>query len=328
MSGPETPATAASPPAPVICLAGPTGAGKTAAALCLAEALHGEVINADSRQVYADFPLITAQPSPEERARCAHHLYGFLPATQKISAGQWAAQAAAKARELLARGRTPLLVGGTGLYFQALLRGIAQIPPVDPAIGIRLERRLELEGAPALHAELAAADPGYAARIHPHDRQRIVRALEVLQGTGRPFSWWHAHAMSPPLCRGPLLVLNADLNWLEPRLARRLDGMLAAGALEEARRAREHCDDPTAPGWSGIGAAEALAYLQGRISLEQCRSLWLRNTRAYAKRQLTWFRAQAEALFLPPDDPSAALTQARRHWARGIEEAEAALPGL
>lgn len=314
MSGRTTPTTATPPPAPVICLAGPTGAGKTAAALCLAEALDGEVINADSRQVYADFPLITAQPSPEDRARCAHHLYGFLPTAQKISAGQWAAQAAAKARELLTRGRTPLLVGGTGLYFQALLRGIAEIPPVDPTIAARLEARLDAAGPAALHGELAASDPAYAARIHPHDRQRIVRALEVLEGTGRPFSWWHEHAMSPPLCQGPLLVLNADLGWLEPRLARRLDGMLAAGALEEARRARERCDDPAAPGWSGIGAAEALAHLQGRITLAACRSLWLRNTRAYAKRQLTWFRARPEALSLPPDDPSAVLAQARRFW--------------
>ena len=134
MAGESTPPFAA----PVICLAGPTGSGKTAAALALAREMDGEVINADSRQVYADFPLITAQPSPEERACCPHHLYGFLPARQKISAGQWAEQAAAKARELLARGKTPLLVGGTGLYFQALLRGIADIPPLDPAIGCLL----------------------------------------------------------------------------------------------------------------------------------------------------------------------------------------------
>lgn len=313
MGGDAQPSPAARP-APVICLAGPTGSGKTAAALFLAQELNGEVINADSRQVYADFPLITAQPSPEERAACPHHLYGFLPATRKISAGQWAEQAAGMARQTLARGKTPLLVGGTGLYFQALLRGIAQIPPLDPAIGARLEARLDAEGAPALHAELRKADPAYAARIHPHDRQRIARALEVLEGTGRPFSWWHAHAMAAPLCRGPLLVLNADLAWLEPRLARRLDLMLAAGALEEARRARARCDDAAAPGWSGIGAAETLAHLQGRISLEECRRLWLRNTRAYAKRQLTWFRARAEAIFLPPDHAPTVLAEARRRW--------------
>lgn len=302
-------------PLPVICLAGPTGSGKTAAALALAGALGGEVINADSRQVYADFPLITAQPSADERACCAHHLYGFLPTEQKISAGRWAEQAATQAHEILARGKTPLLVGGTGLYFQAVLRGMAEIPPVDPELTARITARLEREGAPALHAELAEADPAYAARIHPHDRQRIIRALEVLTATGRPFSWWHANAMSAPLCRGPLLVLDADLAWLEPRLVRRLELMLAAGALDEARQALARCPDPTAPGWSGIGCAEALAHIQGRLSLEDCRNLWLRHTRAYAKRQLTWFRARPEALFLPPDEPQAVLERARRHWA-------------
>ena len=128
-------------PLPVICLAGPTGCGKTAAALALAEALKGEVINADSRQVYSDFPLITAQPSPEERACCPHHLYGFLPTEQKISAGRWADQAVAEAKAVLARGHVPLLVGGTGLYFQGLLHGIAEIPAIDPAITAALTAR-------------------------------------------------------------------------------------------------------------------------------------------------------------------------------------------
>ena len=133
-------------------------------------------------------------------------------------------------------------------------------------------------------------------------RQRIVRALEVYQATGKPFTWWHKNAMSPPLCTGPLLVLDAPLAWLEPRLARRLDMMLDAGAMDEARAALEHCDDDGSPGWSGIGCAEALAFLRGRLNFEECRSLWLRNTRAYAKRQLTWFRARKQALWLPPED--------------------------
>ena len=147
-------------PLPVICLAGPTGSGKTAAALALATALNGEVVNADSRQVYADFPCITAQPTAAEQAHCPHHLYGFLPTEQKISAGRWAAAASRTIVAILERGRTPLVVGGTGLYFQALLRGMARIPPVDPALTANLTARLEAEGAPALHAELAAQDPG------------------------------------------------------------------------------------------------------------------------------------------------------------------------
>lgn len=296
---------------PVICLAGPTGSGKTAAALAVAEALGGEVINADSRQVYADFPRITAQPSPEELAHCPHHLYGFLPTAQKISAGRWAALAQDTARQILSRGKIPLLVGGTGLYFQTLLHGTADIPPVAPALTTALTARLEETGPQAMHAELARVDPDYAARIHPNDRQRIVRALEVHEATGKPFSWWHKHAMSRPPCNGPLLVLDAPLHWLEPRLARRLDMMLASGAMDEAAQALKNCDDDNAPGWTGIGCAEALAFLRGRLSLDACRDLWLRNTRAYAKRQLTWFRARAGAVWLPPDDVDAVVKAAR-----------------
>lgn len=298
---------------PVICLAGPTGSGKTASALLLAREMDGEVINADSRQLYADFPLITAQPSPEERAVCPHHLYGFLPTEQKISAGRWVEMALTCIRDVLTRGKTPILVGGTGLYFQTLLRGIAQIPRIDAAISQRLEACLLSEGAPALHQKLACVDPTYAMRIHPHDRQRIIRALEVLEGTGRTFSWWHENAMGPAPCRGPLLVLNAPLQWLEPRLATRLGLMLAGGALEEARRARERCDDPRAPGWSGIGAAEALAHLRGELDIDGCRRLWLQHTRAYAKRQLTWFRARKEAILLPADEPLTVLSEALKH---------------
>lgn len=301
-------------PLPVVCLAGPTGSGKTAAALAMAEVLDGEVVNADSRQVYADFPLITAQPSPQERACCPHHLYGFLPTENKISAGRWAEAAADTVRDILARGKTPLLVGGTGLYFQALLRGMAEIPPVDPELTAQLTARVAAEGAPRLYAELQGLDPAYAAKIHPNDRQRIIRALEVCQSTGRTFSWWHGNAMSNPLCAGPLLTLNASLDWLEPRLARRLDLMLEYGALDEARAAMQRCADPAAPGWTGIGCAEALAHLQGWLSAHDCRMQWLRNTRAYAKRQLTWFRARPEAVWLPPDDPRAVVEAAQRFW--------------
>ncbi len=303
-----------SPPLPVICLAGPTGSGKTATALAIADALHGEVVNADSRQVYADFPCITAQPTSQEQAHCPHHLYGFLPCRQKISAGRWADAACDTVRNILARGKTPVLVGGTGLYFHALLHGMAAIPPIAPTVTAKLTARLEEEGAPQLHAELAHVDPAYAARIHPNDRQRIVRALEVFSATGRPLSWWHHNAAAKPMCTGPLLMLDAALQWLEPRLAHRLDHMLASGAMDEARNALKHCDDPNAPGWSGIGCAEALAYLTGHLSLDNCRRQWLHNTRAYAKRQITWFHARPEAIRLSPEDIKGAVTTARDFW--------------
>ncbi|MBD5626705.1 MAG: tRNA (adenosine(37)-N6)-dimethylallyltransferase MiaA [Desulfovibrio sp.] len=314
-------AAPAGAPCPVICLAGPTGAGKTALALTLARELGGEILNADSRQVYADFPLITAQPSPEERALAPHHLYGFLPTEQKISAGRWADMAAAKAREVWTRGRVPLLVGGTGLYFQALLRGMAAIPAIEPEVARHLAARLAESGPEVLHAELSRADPAYAARIHPRDRQRILRALEVWEGTGKPFSWWHGHAMSAPLCAGPLFVLDAALDWLAPRLGRRLDAMLAASAVEEARtalaRTPSAAEGARLPGWSGIGCAELLDHLTGLTSLAECRARWLANTRAYAKRQLTWFRARPEAVFLPCEGAEAELLSAARRFLAG-----------
>ena len=307
-----------SSPVSVICLAGPTGAGKTALALELARRLDGEIVNADSRQVYADFPIICAQPSPEEQAVVPHHLYGFLPTERKISAGQWADMAHAKAVALRERGKTPILVGGTGMYFHTLLHGIATIPPVDATISKILAERLRNGGAPALHAELADIDPVYAARIHPNDSQRIVRALEVAQGTGKPFSWWHENAMAAPLCRGPLLVIDATLVWLEPRLGERIRLMLAAGALDEGRKAMTACSDANAPGWSGIGCAEVLGYLTGQHDLETCRTLWFKHTRAYAKRQLTWFHGRREALLFAPGGEDRLLAAAEAAFSRNV----------
>ena len=287
------------------CIMGPTGAGKTAAALELAAMLPASVVNADSRQVYRDFPLITAQPSPEERAVCPHLLYGFLPAGQKLGAGEYARTAALAVEDERAKGRLPVLVGGTGLYFRALLEGIAAIPPIPDAVSALWKERVAAEGGPALHALLAERDPEYAAKIHPNDRQRIARALEVLDATGRTFTWWHARAVPQSPYRACKAGIGLSLAELEPVLARRIDVMLERGALEEARAAMAACDDPAAPGWSGIGCAEVYRHLRGELSLEECRALWLKNTRAYAKRQLTWFRADREIRWFAPHEARA-----------------------
>ncbi len=313
--GPETEAV----PCQVVCLGGPTGAGKTAIAIELAKRFDCEVVNADSRQVYADFPVITAQPDEHERASVPHRLYGFLPMQEKISAGIWSRRALQEIRAIISRGAIPLVVGGTGLYFQALLRGLTPIPAVPAAISEEFARRMFSQGAEALYRELEDADPVYAAKIHPHDRQRIQRALEVCAATGRAFSWWHQRNAGTPLCQGPYMFINTPLEELEPRLDARIDGMLAQGAVEEARKALAKCPDTGAPGWSGIGCAELAAWLQGDMDFSQCRALWLAGTRAYAKRQLTWFRQRKEAIPLASCDFDRACAIIEEHlqkWGR------------
>lgn len=283
-------------PLPVICLAGPTGAGKTALSLLLAQELGCEIVNTDSRQVYSDFPIITAQPDSEDFKSARHHLYGFLPTANKISAGQWAKKAAVACRQIIARGKIPLLTGGTGFYFEAILHGLAEIPSISCEIGQKWANRINAEGCEQIYALLLKVDPGCAAKIHAHDRQRIQRALEVHEATGKTLSWWHEQSRQRPLANGPLIFLNVALESLTPQLSQRIEKMLEKGAIAEAEKAQKNCADPDSPGWSGIGCAELLAHINGRISLAECKTLWLANTRAYAKRQLTWFRGRKNAI--------------------------------
>ncbi len=299
----------------VICLAGPTGAGKTAAALHLATALQGEIVNVDSRQVYKDFPIVTAQPNTQEQSVCPHHLYGFLPTDAKLSAGRFADMVMTAVHDIVSRGKLPLLVGGTGLYFKTLLEGMADIPPVHEEISAQLLQRCERLGSPSLHKELTTIDSIYAARIHPNDKQRVVRALEVHAATGKTFTWWHENAPRIPRVRGLYLGTDVRLEELRPRLDARIELMLKAGALQEVERALEVCSDARAPGWSGIGCAELHAHFFQRLSLRDAVELWRKNTRAYAKRQLTWFRAVPSIQWFPPQDIQGMLTAAQNSLA-------------
>ena len=296
---------------PIVCIAGPTGTGKTAASLLLAEGLRGAVVNFDSRQVYADFPLITAQPTPQERSRCPHRLYGFLSLTRSMAAGAWADMAMDAVDELRGKGLKPLFVGGTGLYLKALLEPLAPIPNVPEALRKRIQDLCDSQGAPALHERLGRVDPAYAGRIHPNDRQRVTRALEVYEHTRKPISCWHAEYQGQSPFRALKLGLGMDPADLAPRLARRVDLMLEGGALDEARSAMAKSDDPEAPGWSGIGCAELLAHLKGGLTLDQAREQWIRNTRAYAKRQMTWFRKDQSMRWFEPGQEQAMLDAAR-----------------
>lgn len=290
----------------IVCLLGPTGTGKTAAAIAIAKRMPASVINFDSRQVYADFPLTTAQPDAEEQAACPHLLYGFLPTEDKMTAAKFIDFAVEKIEEVLASGRLPILVGGTGMYLRSLLSGIAPIPPIPTEIRQQVLERIAAEGPQKMHSELIVTDPEYAAKIHPNDTQRNARAAEVFLATGKNMTWWHTESEHVPAPYAALKIgMQIALNDLEPHLARRIGLMMEHGALEEAQAAFEKCPDPDAPGWSGIGCAELLAYLRQEISLDEAQRLWVKNTRAYAKRQITWFRKEEDIQWFNPGENDA-----------------------
>lgn len=284
----------------IVCILGPTGAGKTAISLELATRFGGQVINFDSRQVYKDFPIITAQPDSKEKSVCAHHLYGVLNTDQSITAADFVNSAKNKINEV--QPDLPLLVGGTGLYLQALTSGLAPIPDVPDEIRDRIRRRVEAEGSPALFRELEKVDPDYALKTHPNNRQRNARALEVFEATGKTFSWWHNRKQPPSKYDSLKIGVKIDLEELTPLLELRIDKMLSSGALDEAREAWRKCPDESAPGWTGIGCSEVLSFIKGDISFDEARRLWAANTRSYAKRQITWFKRDAEINWFSPDD--------------------------
>ncbi len=300
----------------VLVLAGATGTGKSAAALAAAEAFGGAVINADSRQAYADFPIITAQPSRAEQAAIPHRLYGFLPCAEKLSAGKYAELAAAAIRETHDAGLVPIVTGGTGLYLNTLLGGIAAIPPVPEAVSRAWQERCKNEGPQVLHALLRERDPLSAARLHPNDSQRITRALEVLEATGKPLGYWHELPVTPGPFNALRVCLEMGLEELTPRLKSRIEAMIENGAEEEAREALARCPDPVAPGWSGIGCAELHAYLSGRMDFATCKAQWLQHTRDYAKRQITWFKRDTKMLRLRPGDAHSLLAACAKHLGR------------
>lgn len=289
----------------VVCLVGPTGAGKTASALAMAAKRPVSVINFDSRQVYRDFPVITAQPDPEEMQACPHLLYGFLPTHESINAARFTEMARNAVAEVQQAGRLPVLVGGTGMYLKTLLFGIAPIPEISSEVRAGVLERLETEGPQKLHRELQGIDPDYAAKIHPNDSQRNARAMEVWLGTGRTMTDWHGEQHKEAEYDYLKIGLEVALDDLTPHLEKRIGIMLGRGALEEARAAWEACSDPDAPGWSGIGCAELLEHVRGLISLDRAVEKWVRNTRAYAKRQLTWFRKEADIEWFSPEESEA-----------------------
>lgn len=277
-----------------LCLAGPTASGKTAAALAIADALAPsmpvEIVSVDSALVYRGMDIGTAKPGADERERVPHHLIDIIEPTQAYSAAQFVADANRLIDDIASRGRFPLLVGGTMLYFKALFDGLDEMPASDPAVRSALDAEAATLGWPAMHARLAEVDPVTAARLKPGDAQRIQRALEVWRISGRPISSFHRE--KPPRPAPPLISLEPrDRAWLHERIAQRFDAMLAAGFVDEVRTLRERGDlHPGLPSMRCVGYRQAWEALDAG-DLSTLRDKGIAATRQLAKRQLTWLRS-------------------------------------
>ena len=270
-------------------IAGPTASGKSAFALQEA-AKGGVVINADASQVYDGWRVLTARPSAEEEAEAPHRLYGHVDPARRYSVGDWLRDLEPVLAECRAAGLRPIIVGGTGLYFMALTEGLADIPPPSEAIRAAVDARLKAEGLAALAAVLTARDPATAATTDLQNPMRVTRALEVLEATGRGLAHWRA-ATPPPLVREAEKVLIApEREALYARCDARFDGMLAAGAVKEAREMAARGLAPALPAMKAVGAPELFAYLAGEITLDEAAERAKQATRNYAKRQMTWMR--------------------------------------
>ena len=277
-----------------VLIAGPTASGKSALALALAQKNGGVVINANSMQVYRDLRIITARPTPEEEARAPHRLYGHVDAAVNFSAGSWVTDAAKVLAEAREQNALPIFVGGSGLYFKALTRGLSAVPPIPPQIREGVRARLERDGIEALHAELGKRDPASAERLKPRDRTRIARALEVVEATGRSLTDWHSDGLPPLLPPGAFsaLFLEPEREALYARIDARFDAMLKEGALAEVAALAVRRLDPLLPAMKAHGVPALIRHLEGEITLEEAAAIGRADTRHYAKRQFTWFRHQ------------------------------------
>jgi tRNA dimethylallyltransferase len=275
-----------------VCITGPTACGKTDLALALAERVPLEVISMDSAMVYRGLDIGTAKPSPEIRSAVPHHLVDLLDPTESYSAGRFAQDASRAISEIRARGRLPLLVGGTLLYLRALRDGLSALPRADRAVRAELDREAEQHGWSSLHERLQRVDPAAARRIAPSDRQRIQRALEVHTLTGRPIT--ELQAAGRRAHRGPIVVLALvpeNRSELAARIERRFDAMVALGFVAEVERLRARDElRPDLPAMRAVGYRQLWAHLDGHFGWDEARSKAIIATRQYAKRQLTWLR--------------------------------------
>ena len=278
----------------ILIVGGPTASGKSALALDLALYFQGVVINADSMQVYRELRILSARPTAEEEERVAHRLYGALPARERCSAGRWREMALAEIADARARRLLPILVGGTGLYFRSLLKGLAPVPPISKEVRERAAALHAEVGAAEFHRLLAARDPTGAARIHPANTQRVLRAYEVFETTGKTLAEWQAVQTEEAGYAGEVaaLVLEPPRDALYAACDARVESMAAAGGIEEAAALLALDLDPALPAMKALGVREFAAYLGGDATRDEAVDNLRQSTRRYAKRQATWFRHQ------------------------------------
>jgi tRNA dimethylallyltransferase len=277
-----------------ILIAGPTASGKTALALQLAKEINGAIINADAMQVYRDLRILTARPTPAEEKSAPHFLFGHVDASENYSVGRWINDLSAVLHQLKETAQTPILVGGTGLYFKSALLGISEIPQVPEAIRHEIRRQAAGKDAQKLHAELTVLDPLTAEKLKPSDPQRILRALEVFIATGKPLVSFQGPRATSVLeglnCAG--FFLSPDRDWLRKRIDDRFDEMIGEGALDEVRALEARRLDPSLPCMRAHGVPHLIAYLNAKSSLTESIELGKGDTRRYTKRQFTFARHQ------------------------------------
>ncbi len=297
----------------VIVLVGPTAVGKTELSLSLAEALDTEIVVADSRQVYRGMDIGTSKPTKAERRRVAHHLMDVAEPAEVYSAGRYQRAAIRAIKNIAARGRLPMLVGGTGLYVRAVIYGLWRGPRADWALRRRLEAESRRGGAGALHRRLMRVDPESAARLHPNDMRRIIRALEVYRLTGVPLSAHHArHGFRSRRYRPLVIGFRRDRQDLARRIEQRVDRMIEDGWVEEVERLLSSGVARDSPGMQGIGYRQIAGMLEGRSSLEETVARIKRETRRYAKRQMTWFRVDPAVVWVDLEPGRAAKSVKER----------------
>jgi len=287
----------------IIVLCGPTGIGKTAAAINLAIRFRGEIIGADSMQIYRQMEIGTAKPTGSEQDRVPHHLIDVVDPDEDFDAERYVALARPLIAGLTGRGRVPLVVGGTGFYIKALIYGLFEAAPVKPDVRQRLHKEVADQGSPALHRRLVQCDPDAAARIHPNDTYRVVRALEVFESSGQTISsWQQAHAFKTKQYDCLQIGLNMQRQDLYARIDQRVDQMIGQGLLDEVRGLLEKGYASDLKAMQSLGYRHMVAYLQGQLSWDETVRTLKRDTRRYAKRQLTWFQADKDIAWVEKDD--------------------------